>query len=587
MRRALGVLAAAAALVLILALAPQARAGAAGAPVCSGQAAGTSTVKGLSAGVHPVVLVHGWTGDPLTDTAALLGPKLGGAWQIFQFGYHDYSNQWAAVPPIAACLAAYVADLSAAHRAVHGDGMVYLVGHSMGGLAARFAADPAWGGTPVVDTLGRRHSIADLVGGVVTLDTPHGGSPWGNTGYGRALEAKKFFNPWAAGKQDASRCLALHQGAVGMLDGCDVPPYLAPTIPITQVAGVLTVNRTLFGHHLYDISMGGDTIVPLDSEAGYIGSGVQGKKATLGAHIHLESVACTVTSDQLLGLAASLAAAVENPALGLALARLASDSAAMDALSSGRADLALLQFLAVADKFGDCAHSNITHNESAIAVTATALKADADAASQPSEPGGTSTAVTNINPLTPGGGLRAGWTIADDTASTEPVNCQYDQGSPSAVSPGTHWCGSSADSADACWTSPRYPGQILCLFDPFGKVLHARRVVNVAQSTTAPARAEPIGVELFDGTRWRLRNGGSWGGRKDDLRGAYSCASGAICDYAKTGKTIVLLTRYGVAAVNTSAQPWTVRVGELGDPQTAYPPPKTVKIRRAFFITTR
>jgi hypothetical protein len=195
--------------------------------------------------------------------------------------------------------------------------------------------------------------------------------------------------------------------------------------------------------------------------------------------------------------------------------------------------------------------------------------------------------VTNINPLTPAGALRSGWTIAGDPASAEPVDCQYDQGSPSAVSPGTHRCGYSAQSADACWTSRQYPGQILCLFDPFGKVLHAQRVVNVPKSTPAPARAVPVGVELFDGTRWRLRNGGSWGGRKDDLRGAYSCVSGAICDYAKTGKTIVVLARDLVDAVNTSAQPWTVKVGELGDPRTDYPPPKIAKVRKAFFITTR
>ncbi len=383
MRRRLGALVAAAALVLILALVPQPPAGAAGAPVCAGQDAGTSRVKGLKAGSHPVVLVHGWTGKPLTDTEEALKKPLGDGWKIFQFGYHDYSNQWAAVPPIAACLAAYVADLSAAHRAVHGDGMVYLVGHSMGGLAARFAADPAWGGTPVIDKFGQHHSIADLVGGVVTLDTPHGGSPWGNTQYGRAMEAWGRFNPWAAGQHDASRCLALHQGAVGMLAGCAVPPYLANKIPITQVAGVLTVDRTLFGHHLYDISMGGDTIVPLDSEAGYIGSGAQGKSATLGGRIHIESVACTVTSDRLFGFAATLGATVVSPRLGMALARLDSDSAAMDALGTGSADPALLQFLAVAGLVGDCAHGNITHNESAIAVTAAALKADAKAGDAP------------------------------------------------------------------------------------------------------------------------------------------------------------------------------------------------------------
>lgn len=347
---------------------------------CSGQSSKTSTVKGLTAGKHPAVLVHGWTGQPLTDTQRLLEVKLGGDWQMFQFEYHSSSNLWAAVPQIAACLATYIADLSQAHQKVGGDGKVYLVGHSMGGLAARFAADPKWGGNPVTDENNKKRAITDLIGGVVTLDTPHGGSPWGNTPYGLIKEALAGFpNPWSAGQLGASRCLALHQGAKGMPLGCDVPPYLAKAIPITQVAGVLTVDRTLFGFHLYDISMGGDTIVPLDSGAGYIGSGIEGKSATVGSSIHMELVPCTIASDRAFGFAATLGAGLLNARLGRALARLDSDNAAMDALSAGKPDPALLQFLALADRVGDCAHTNITHNDRAIAAAATALKADADA----------------------------------------------------------------------------------------------------------------------------------------------------------------------------------------------------------------
>lgn len=195
------------------------------------------------------------------------------------------------------------------------------------------------------------------------------------------------------------------------------------------------------------------------------------------------------------------------------------------------------------------------------------------------------TLVTNINPLTSSGALRKGWTIAE-VANGDAVNCAYDQGSPSAVSPGTHRCGSTADSTDACWTSPRYAGMILCLFDPFTNVLHERWAVDVPKSTPAAARPEPVGLELYDGTRWRLRVGGAWGGRKDGLVGAYSCYPDAFCDYAKTGKDIVILTESG-STLDTSTQPWTVRVGELGSPQTDYPPPKTVKVRKALYISAR
>jgi len=367
MRRGLVGLVAMSALLLALGLvAPRP---ATAAPTCPGHSSDALDITGLSASTHPVVLIHGWTGRPLTDTKPLLEAKLGSDWRIFQFDYHAFSNQWAAVPQISACLATFVAKLSEAQRKKSGDDKVYLVGHSMGGLAARFAANPQWG-----------EPVADLVGGVVTLDTPHGGSPWGNTPDGLIKEVLAGFpNPWAAGQMDASRCLALHQGAKGMPPGCDVPPYLAKRIPITQVAGVLTVNRTLFGHHLYDISMGGDTVVPLDSEAGYISSGIEGKSATVGGSIHTELVPCTITSDRALGFAATLGSGLLNPRLGRALARLDSDNAAMDALSAGKPDPALLQFLALADAVGDCAHANITHNDMAIAAAAAALKADAAA----------------------------------------------------------------------------------------------------------------------------------------------------------------------------------------------------------------
>ena len=195
------------------------------------------------------------------------------------------------------------------------------------------------------------------------------------------------------------------------------------------------------------------------------------------------------------------------------------------------------------------------------------------------------TSVTNINPLTSSGALREGWSIAQ-AGSGDPVDCSYDQGSPSAVSPGTHRCGDSASMSDACWTSSRYPRQILCLLDPFAKVLHARLAVNVPTSTPAASLPQPLGVELYDGTQWRLRVGGSWGGRADGLAGAYSCSRGAVCDYAKTGKSIVILTDGG-SLVDTSTQPWTVKVGEIGDPQINYPPPKTVKVRKVLYVSTR
>ena len=88
------------------------------------------------------------------------------------------------------------------------------------------------------------------------------------------------------------------------------------------------------------------------------------------------------------------------------------------------------------------------------------------------------TAVTNLNPLTTSGRLKDGYRL-DDQSDAEPVDCAYDEGSPAAVTRGTHSCGGTADGSDACWDSPRYPEQVLCVSTPWDKLVHARAAVNL------------------------------------------------------------------------------------------------------------
>jgi len=307
------------------------------------------------------VLVHGWLGKPLGDTAGLLKQELGPGWQMFLFDYAAKSTEWAAIPEIAACLADYIADVSAKA----GGSKVFLVGHSMGGLAARFAADQKYGG----------RAISGLIGGVVTLGTPHAGTPWGNTSVAvlaAAFHDRKVPNPFANDGRDASRCLAKHHAGADMQRGCAAPPYLTKTIPLAEIDGSLTVRRTLFGLHMYDITMGGDTIVPIDSA--YIGSAAGGRAATLGAKVHVTQVNCTIGLDRILGFAITLGSGALNPKLGLVAARLDNDSAAMDAILKGTTDPALLQFMALANFTGLCAHTKLTTNSQAMTTTADALR---------------------------------------------------------------------------------------------------------------------------------------------------------------------------------------------------------------------
>ena len=148
--------------------------------------ADSSPISGISKAAHPVILVHGWTGGPLQDTRRLLEKSIGSGWQFLLFDYSSDNTLWAADKAIWGPLADYIRRVSAAHKSAGGDGLVYLVAHSMGGLAIRFASV--------------QPGVSEAIGGVVTVGTPHQGSPWGNAAagaWGKLVEVTggKLFDP--------------------------------------------------------------------------------------------------------------------------------------------------------------------------------------------------------------------------------------------------------------------------------------------------------------------------------------------------------------------------------------------------------
>ncbi len=334
---------------------PPATAAPAAAPACGSQ---SSHVSGLVRQAHPVVLAHGWTGAVMSDTRTKLEAAMGDGWQFLLFDYHDASAEWAASPRIAGCFATYLKAVSDSHLKAGGDGLVYVVAHSMGGLALRFAVDPRYGKVP---------SLGSRIGGLVTLATPHRGSPWGESGiYTQLVNLKNtaFLDAVPPG-QDASRCLALHQRGTGLPEGCGAPPYLPVGVRVDQVAGVATVKRSFFGVHAYDIALGGDSIVGQDSAHGYLGSAVGG---TTGASTRSTQVPCSLEWD-------ALGAVLTGGVIGT-LARLKLDGEAMDALQAGRTSPALIELLAAANTLMPCSHIGITTSDAAITQTAAALRAD-------------------------------------------------------------------------------------------------------------------------------------------------------------------------------------------------------------------
>lgn len=134
----------------------------------------------------PVIMVHGWTGrathgvsptgafsstidlstDPdnsFTVTRSLIGQiqSLGGT-AVFTFDYHNYSARWVTDPHLGPALGAAIDCL----YEKTGE-KVIIVGHSMGGLVARYALTQ-----PAPDGSDRTQKVST----VVTLGTPQNGS---------------------------------------------------------------------------------------------------------------------------------------------------------------------------------------------------------------------------------------------------------------------------------------------------------------------------------------------------------------------------------------------------------------------------
>ncbi|MEV0359983.1 hypothetical protein AB0H71_28390 [Nocardia sp. NPDC050697] len=177
-------------------------------------------------------------------------------------------------------------------------------------------------------------------------------------------------------------------------------------------------------------------------------------------------------------------------------------------------------------------------------------------------------------------------TAVDDSANPLPdwsprngargaLDCRYPYPAESSKGRDIVQCGGTADGAHTCWIAPDRQG-LTCALDVWEKEFLAYRAREPIPSVPAADRPSPEWLELDDGTRCSKRHGGAWGGRADDLRGAYGC----------DGVPYVVLTEFDVPAVDTSEPEWTVRVGELGNPNEKFPPPTTRSVVRAYFAAS-
>lgn len=333
-------------------------------PACPGQsphdtavtAGDFATVGGVVP--RPVVLVHGWDSGyqamagyaHLLDTSKVLHEPL----HAFLFDYSANSGRWAAIPAIAACLAAYVNAVSAGYKNAGGDGRVLAVGHSMGGLAIRFSASGQHAASPDGASLG----------GVVTLDTPHLGSPWGNTPQAQLLQDGiqfvhgNYFEgmfPLPAGG-DGQVCLATHAGSAGMPPGCATPSWLPASVPVTEIAGDITVHRDVLGFNVATSDTNGDAVVGTPSSLGYVPDSGPGAPpaGTPAPATYVDG--CDITTGQLEAGIGGLGVSIWR---SLTSALLALGTPAGTQLWNSPISQPFYTLLSLANKSAPCSHTNI------------------------------------------------------------------------------------------------------------------------------------------------------------------------------------------------------------------------------------
>jgi hypothetical protein len=148
--------------------------------------------------------------------------------------------------------------------------------------------------------------------------------------------------------------------------------------------------------------------------------------------------------------------------------------------------------------------------------------------------------------------------------------------SPSAVADNVYSCAPTAAGAGTCW--PSTPGSLLCVDNPWDKRLHRVAYRDPLPPVHPTATPDPFALTLDDGTRCLLRNGGAWGVRADGYVGVYGCG----VDGGGNPAVLWLPSQGAGTCIDRSSPVWTVKVGQLGAPDAALPPPQTHAVTSAW-----
>jgi pimeloyl-ACP methyl ester carboxylesterase len=510
----------------------------------------------------PVIMVHGWTGSSThTDartgdfshkidlstnqlakvpaTRSLIGQlqRIPGA-AVFTFDYHEYSTRWVDDSHIGPALGDAIDCLFRATGE-----KVIIVAHSMGGLAARYA---------LTHRGGAGADRAREVSTVVTFGTPETGSLLAMLGV-TALNLGSATNAQLG-------LLRLILSVCGRVSGtkldtgtlCDMlpPPLRALDSPAGQALRYGSAQLAAlapFPKNVTVDALAGDTVFTVPA-IGWFRLPWQVDTVPIGDLI--------VTTDSAVHRATSATEA--HCAYQLSPVRATTDTVGLLLGVTARNDVAQ----PITSVAGACYHVDLMRTIQ--------LTNEATGIVNDDITGRVDTKVVTVVPVDRNGNPAPGFTVVNDGG---PVDCgSPSYPSPAAVTPGIVSCFPTAAAADICWPQSDHL-TVLCGGYPWDGQLHRNTATSAITPVAAATDPQPWALELADGSRCRLRNGGAWSGRSDGLVGAYSCD--------QTDE--VVLTDPNAETIDKARPQWMVQVGVLDDRQTGSPPPRTVAIRVAYF----
>lgn len=457
---------------------------------------------------RPVIYVHGWLGkaDKASAAAAdgpvqLLQKRLGAGYRVLAFDYSWANQEWGATKKTRECLTSYMREASLAFQASGGDGRILAVGHSMGGIAIRAAS------TLLEGVAGGNNMLA----GVVTLSTPHQGSPWGGTIYADLYQGYKGYTgestPLPASGTSAALCLAWPRDR-----SCDSVPYLPVGTKVATIGTQIMMTRKLFDIPYVEgptaeFPLFGDAIVPTISSNGYVPSAAPApypKGEFLGEQRPVCSESAGYLSQQLvkgkakIGLVPTVIATLAGTIVEEFI-----DMRALDTMMQGKADISQLSFVVLAQA-SECFHTNMPSSSRVDDAAVAYLKKMAPkAVGSDLGPVLSATKLVTVRPWVDGSEANPSRVIDGKNATNA-----YCNGSNVAARADAFRCFVDQGVHDPCLQNPANAKEYLCYFGSEKVLIQNVRAESTSVSgTAAPEQSSPFLVTLADGTVCRTSSG--------------------------------------------------------------------------------